>query len=196
MSRIAFVNPPTAGAASAFAPGMPAPAPEFEVSAWLNAAQAPTLAALRGRVVAVVAFKMLCPGCVAHGIPQAKAIRQLFAHDEVAVLGLHTVFEHHAAMNRTALEVFVHEYRIDFPVGIDQPDEAGPIPRTMARYGMRGTPTLLLFDRHGVLRHSLFGHVEDMRVGALIGSLLAGPVVAPAGQDAATGCDGGACSVN
>ena len=74
------------------APMFNAPAPEFEVSGWLNATQAPTLASLRGRVVAVYAFQMLCPGCVSHGIPQAKGIRQLFGPDEVAVLGLHTVF--------------------------------------------------------------------------------------------------------
>lgn len=168
-----------------------APAPEFEVGAWLNAARAPTLASLRGRVVAVYAFQMLCPGCVTHGIPQAKAIRQLFAPDEVAVLGLHTVFEHHAVMNRQALEAFVHEYRIDFPVGIDEPGSDGPVPRTMARYGLRGTPTLLLFDRRGVLRHSLFGRAQDMQVGALIGRLLA---EAGAAQSAAA-CDGEACSL-
>ena len=169
------------------------PAPEFEVSAWLNATQAPTLASLRGRVVAVYAFQMLCPGCVSHGIPQAKGIRQLFGHDEVAVLGLHTVFEHHDAMNEGALKAFVHEYRIGFPVGIDRASDTGPVPRTMERYGLRGTPTLLLFDRQGVLRHSLFGRAEDMQVGALIGRLLAEP--APLASDAAPQCDDDACSV-
>lgn len=188
-----------------------AAAPEFEVSAWLNARQAPTLASLRGKVVAVYAFQMLCPGCVAHGIPQAKAIAALFDPGEVAVLGLHTVFEHHAAMNRNALEAFVHEYRIAFPVGVDREDDDGPVPRTMARYGLRGTPTLLLFDRHGVLRHSLFGQAGDMQVGASIGRLLAEPFAgrALAGADAASGadadsgsgvgadagCDGDACAV-
>lgn len=170
------------------APMFNAPAPEFEVSGWLNATQAPTLASLRGRVVVVYAFQMLCPGCVSHGIPQAKGIRQLFGQDEVAVLGLHTVFEHHDAMNEGALKAFVHEYRIGFPVGIDRAGDSGPVPRTMERYGLRGTPSLLLFDRHGVLRHSLFGRAEDMQVGALIGRLLAEPVDA-------TGCDGDACSV-
>ena len=169
-----------------------APAPEFEVSGWLNATQAPTLASLRGKVVAVYAFQMLCPGCVSHGIPQAKGIRQLFGHDEVAVLGLHTVFEHHDAMNEGALKAFVHEYRIGFPVGIDRAGD-GPVPRTMERYGLRGTPTLLLFDRQGVLRHNLFGRAEDMQVGALIGRLLAEPAQGQA--DPATGCDGDACSV-
>lgn len=168
-----------------------APAPEFEVSGWLNATQAPTLASLRGRVVAVYAFQMLCPGCVSHGIPQAKGIRQLFGHDEVAVLGLHTVFEHHEAMNEGALAAFVHEYRIGFPVGIDRPGESGPVPRTMERYGLRGTPTLLLFDRRGVLRHSLFGRADDLQVGALIGRLLAEQDVA----DRDDGCGDDACSV-
>lgn len=168
-----------------------APAPEFEVSGWLNAARAPTLASLRGRVAAVYAFQMLCPGCVSHGIPQAKAIAQLFGPDEVAVLGLHTVFEHHDAMNEGALAAFVHEYRIGFPVGIDRPGENGPVPRTMERYGLRGTPTLLLFDCRGVLRHSLFGRADDLQVGALIGRLLAEP-------DQATtdgGCGDDVCSV-
>ena len=104
---------------------------------------------------------------------------------ELAVLGLHSVFEHHDAMNERALAAFIHEYRIEFPVGIDRPGDSGPIPRTMARYRMRGTPTLLLFDRQGVLRHSLFGHVPDLQVGLLVGQLLAEP--APEHCDAA-GC--------
>ena len=43
------------------------------------------------------AFQMLCPGCVSHGLPQAKRIQHTFG-DAVTVLGLHCVFEHHAAM--------------------------------------------------------------------------------------------------
>lgn len=169
---------------------MAASAPEFEVSAWVGASGPLSLAALRGKVVAVYAFQMLCPGCVSHGIPQAKQIGKTFARDEVQVLGLHTVFEHHAAMGRTALEAFIHEYRIDFPVGIDQPSEHGPVPLTMARYQLRGTPTLLLFDRHGVLRHALLGVVDDMRAGALIAALVA-ELVSDTGPQ--PHCDDGAC---
>ncbi len=161
-------------------------APEFEVTAWLNAPGPVTLASLRGRIVAVYAFQMLCPGCVAQALPQAKALGQHFGPDELTVLGLHTVFEHHAAMNEQALAAFLHEYRIGFPVGVDRPGDPGPVPSTMARYGMRGTPTLLLFDRAGVLRHSLFGHLPDLQVGALIGRLLA---EAPAADT----CDDGGC---
>lgn len=163
------------------------PTPEFEVTAWLNAPGPVTLAALRGKVVAVYAFQMLCPGCVTHAIPQAKELARHFGRDELAVLGLHTVFEHHEAMNERALQAFIHEYRIGFPVGIDRPGQHGPIPATMERYGMRGTPTLLLFDRAGVLRHSLFGHLPDLQVGALIGGLLADPFT-PA-------CDEAGCTI-
>ena len=58
-------------------------APAFQVSAWLNAAAPVSLAGLRGKVVAVYAFQMLCPGCVSHGIPQAKQIQNTFARHEV-----------------------------------------------------------------------------------------------------------------
>lgn len=175
------------------------PAPELEVAAWLNVPSVPSLpgtsgtpslAALRGRVVAVYAFQMLCPGCVSHAIPQAKGLEQYASQGDLAVLGLHSVFEHHEAMNERALAAFLHEYRITFPVAIDRPGTSGPIPRTMARYRMRGTPTLLLFDRHGVLRHDLFGHVPDLQVGMLVGRLLAepGPALQPS-------CDADGCRI-
>ncbi|QPI53357.1 redoxin family protein [Massilia antarctica] len=161
------------------AAGTSAAAPEFQVVAWLNAPVPVSLAGLRGKVVAAYAFQMLCPGCVSHAIPQAKHVRQIFAREDVEVLGLHTVFEHHAAMGSAALEAFIHEYRIDFPVGIDQPSGQGPLPLTMQAYQLRGTPTLLLFDRQGVLRHTLLGAVHDMQVGALIAQLAARTTAQP-----------------
>jgi len=148
-------------------------APELQVAEWLNTARPLSLQQLRGKVVAIYAFQMLCPGCVSHGIPQAKTIRATFDEKDVAVLGLHSVFEHHAVMNRAALDAFVHEYRIGFPVAIDQPSTHGPIPLTMEEYQLRGTPTLILIDRQGRLRLSHFGRAEDMQVGALIGQLVA-----------------------
>ena len=164
-------------------------APELQVASWLNTAKPLSLQQLRGKVVAIYAFQMLCPGCVSHGIPQAKTIRATFAEQDVAVLGLHSVFEHHAVMNRAALEAFVHEYRIEFPMAIDQPAEHGPIPLTMERYQLRGTPTLILIDRQGRLRLSHFGRADDMKVGALIGQLVA--EAAPA----EVACDDTACSI-
>ncbi|CUI08939.1 hypothetical protein BN2497_12655 [Janthinobacterium sp. CG23_2] len=169
-----------------------AAAPEWQVAAWLNASSPVSLARLRGKVVALYAFQMLCPACVSHAIPQAKQVRQIFPRDEVEVLGLHTVFEHHAAMGSAALEAFIHEYRIDFPVGIDQPSGQGPLPLTMQAYQLRGTPTLLLFDRQGVLRHTLLGAVHDMQVGALIAGLAARTTTAPPHQSHG---NNGACRI-
>jgi hypothetical protein len=102
--------------------------PPLQVSQWFNSPQPVTLESLRGRVVVLHTFQMLCPGCVSHGLPQALRIHRLFPPDQVAVIGLHTVFEHHAVMGPAALRVFLHEYRIPFPVGIDQADPAHPVP--------------------------------------------------------------------
>lgn len=151
------------------------PAPPLQVSRWLNTPEPVSLAALRGRVVLLHAFQMLCPGCVSHGIPQAQRVHRLFPADELVVIGLHTVFEHHDVMNAEALRVFLHEYRVDFPVGIDQPGDGDPIPLTMRSYGLRGTPSLVLIDRRGSLRLQHFGQIDDLQLGAAIGQLLAEP---------------------
>jgi thiol-disulfide isomerase/thioredoxin len=144
--------------------------PELTVSRWFNTKAPLTLAGLKGRVVVLHAFQMLCPGCVSHGLPQAKKLAERFDAREVAVIGLHTVFEHHAVMTPEALDVFISEYRWPFPIGVDTPD-GDQMPKTMAAYQMQGTPTLLLFDRQGRLRRHYLGQVDDMRLGAEIMAL-------------------------
>jgi len=148
------------------------PAPAWHSSQWFNADSPLSLEDLCGQVVVMHAFQMLCPGCVSHGIPQAKRIHELFRGDDLAVIGLHTVFEHHAAMTPVSLQAFLHEYRVGFPVGVDMPGEGTPIPRTMAAYRMQGTPTLILIDRQGNLRHQAFGQTDDLAVAAAIAGLL------------------------
>lgn len=147
--------------------------PELVVSRWFNTPQPLSLEGLRGRVIILHAFQMLCPGCVAHGTPQAQRLHRLFAHQGLSVLGLHTVFEHHQAMTPVSLEAFIHEYGLSFPIGVDAAGENTPIPITMGRYGMRGTPTTIVIDRNGQLRAHLFGQTDDLSLGALVGSLLA-----------------------
>lgn len=175
-------------------------APELQIRTWLNIAEPVTLAALRGRVVFAVAFQMLCPGCVSEGLPQAQRARAMFPEKDLAVIGLHTVFEHHEAQgSEAALKAFLHEYRIGFPVGIDMPDPDYPLPKTMQTYGMRGTPTTLLFDRRGRLRVHQFGHLDDMQLGAAIATLIggdraSGSTAAPSGEDGGRCTVGGTCS--
>ncbi len=166
-------------------------APEWRTIQWFNTAAPLSLAALRGKVVMATAFQMLCPGCVSQGLPQAQRVRESFSEEDVAVIGLHTVFEHHDAMTPTALKAFLHEYRIKFPVGIDEPASSGATPLTMRAYEMRGTPTTLLIDRDGRLRRHMFGHLPDLQLGAeimaLIGEAAGHPVLG-------TGAGGETCS--
>ena len=151
---------------------MTAYAPELLVHSWFNTDRPLLLAGLRGRVVVLAAFQVLCPNSIAGGIPQAQRIYETFAPSDVAVIGLHATFEHHDAFSSAVLKAFVHEYRLKFPIAIDQPNPASPIPLTMERYKMRGTPSLVLIDRHGLVRKHTFGGVDDLRLGAEIGALV------------------------
>jgi peroxiredoxin len=150
-------------------------APELVVESWFNTREPLTLADLRGRVVLLHAFQMLCPGCVAHGTPQAERAHRLFANTDLCVIGLHAVFEHHAAMTPVSLAAFIHEYRLTFPIGVDAAVAGTPIPATMGRYGMRGTPTTVIVGRNGAIRHHGFGQEDDMAFGAMLASALAEP---------------------
>lgn len=143
-------------------------APPLIVSQWFNSKEAITLEMLRGKVVIIDVFQMLCPGCVMQSMPQAVRLwhhyRASPAADDVVILGLHSVFEHHAVMSPQALAVYLYEFRIPFPVGVDCVGNAGPLPQTMRAYGMQGTPTTLYIDRQGKLRHQHFGVEPDEEV--------------------------------
>ena len=149
--------------------------PPLRVSQWFNTPEAITLESLRGRVVVVHAFQMLCPACVTHGLPQLAQLQETFTEEQVVVIGLHTVFEHHQAMGAHALRAFIHEYRLRFAIGVDEADPGSDLPRTMAAWGLRGTPSLLVLDRQGALQFQHFGRVSDMALGAVVGQLLGPP---------------------
>lgn len=150
-------------------------APALQVSCWFNTPSPITLESLRGRVVAIHAFQMLCPACVVHGIPQAIRLRDAIPESELAVIGLHTVFEHHEVTGPEALRAFIHEYRLRFPIAVDQPSGRGGIPLTMRALGLQGTPSLVLLDREGRIRLEHFGRIDDVVLGASVGRLLAQP---------------------
>lgn len=141
--------------------------PALQTSLWLNSPQLVTLECLRGRAVVLHAFQMLCPGCVSHGLPQALRIHRLFPQEQVALISLHTVFKHHDVMGPEALRVFLHGYRIPFPVGVDQADPGGPVPVTMQGHGMRGTPGVVVFDRDGRVRLNHSGQIDDLHLRAI-----------------------------
>lgn len=162
-------------------------APDLAVSEWLNAESDPSLVNLRGQVIVIEAFQMLCPGCVAHGVPQAQRVQATFGND-LTVLGLHTVFEHHEAMRPVSLAAFLHEYSVGFPVGVDAQETGIDTPVTMRRYGLQGTPSLIVIDRLGQLRGKTFGQVDDLALGAALARLIDEVAPPSTNCDSATGC--------
>jgi hypothetical protein len=171
-------------------------APPLQVSQWLNIPAPLALERLRGRAVALHAFQMLCPGCVSHALPQATRMQALFPPDRLQVIGLHSVFEHHAAMSPTSLAAFVHEYRLGFPIAVDAHAGGDPIPLTMRAYGLQGTPSLVLIDRNGFIRLRHFGRIDDMQLGAAVAGLLDQAVDAEAPDDmGGPECDADGCGL-
>lgn len=148
-------------------------APKLSLSGWLNTEDTPSIAALRGRVVLLHFFQMLCPGCVSHAIPQTEKLFRTLQDPRLVVLGVHSVFEHHDVMTPDALRAFVHEYRLTFPIGIDRRDGSDPIPRTMRDYALQGTPSTVLIGADGHIRMHAFGRVDDLALGAAVGEALA-----------------------
>lgn len=170
--------------------------PELAVSEWFNTAAPLSLAALRGRPVYIHTFQLLCPGCVTGSIPQVQRIERIFRHTDLQVIGIHTVFEHHAAMTPVTLRAFLHEYRISHPVGVDLADDTSDIPVTMGRFGLRGTPSSLLIGRDGAIVHQAFGVEDDIAVGARIALGLSPHIAgaaASAGHERREGCIDGGC---
>lgn len=171
-------------------------APELAVTEWFNALAPLTLAALRGRPVLLHSFQLLCPGCVAQSIPQVQRIERVFAQTDLQVIGLHTVFEHHAAMTPVTLKAFLHEYRIRHPVGVDLADDTSDLPVTMRRYGFQGTPSSVLIGRDGAIIHQVFGVEDDIAVGARIAMALSAQAPrseAPANRPNNEGCADDRC---
>ena len=144
-------------------------APSWTTTAWLNSDPL-KLEDMHDRVVVLEAFQMLCPGCVSAALPQAQKLTKVFG-EEIEVVGLHSVFEHHDAMTETALRAFVHEYKLTFPIGIDA-HNAFNEPVTFVEYEMRGTPTTVLIDRAGRLRAHHLGAVDDMALARAITQLV------------------------
>lgn len=149
-------------------------APELHVQSWLNTEAPLNLSDLRGRVIVIHAFQILCQGCIHYAIPQMSRLHQKFSGGgDIVVIGLHSVFENHDAMNPVALKTFVQDNKLTFPIGVDSPRKGMSIPQTMASYDMQGTPTLILIDRKGYLRFQHFGIVDDLYLGVVIGKLIA-----------------------
>jgi thiol-disulfide isomerase/thioredoxin len=144
--------------------------PELETAIWFNAENPLKLKDLKGKVVVLAAFQQHCPGSVRHGLPQAARLAGAFNDDEVVVIGLNTPFEETAKQDKQALEAFVAEHGLTFPIALDK-TTGESLPKTMEAFEIQGTPTVLIFDRQGRLRRHYLGQVDDLRLGAEVMAL-------------------------
>lgn len=153
-------------------------APEWSTDQWLNTREHHKLSDFRGKVVMLHAFQMLCPGCVSHALPQAQRAWDTFNHDDLMVIGLHTVFEHHDAMMPNALKAFVHEYRLSFPIAVDQ-NQRRRTAHSVIEHRFRSPLFVAGFiDRDGIVRRHRFGRIDDLTLGAELATLIAADRVA------------------
>ncbi|WP_347360098.1 TlpA family protein disulfide reductase [Rhizobium sp. Leaf383] len=129
---------------------------------------------------------------------QVQCIERVFGHTDLQVIGIHTVFEHHAAMSPVTLEAFLREYRIKHPVGVDLADNRSDTPITMKRFALQGTPSSILIGRDGSVMHQQFGVEDELAVGALIATALPLRIPSPASRSTVQddgGCAAGRCEV-
>lgn len=136
---------------------------DLKVSEWLNAPANFKVDLNAPHIKVIHAFQMLCPGCVYAAIPQAIELHEIYKNQPVQILGLHTVFENHHAMTPASLQVFIKEFRLPFPVGVDQHTGDNWMPDTMKAYDMQGTPTTLVIDHKGEVRLQHFGHIDTQK---------------------------------
>ena len=142
---------------------------QLDARVWLNTDDDDAITrGLSGKMVVVHAFQMLCPGCITHSLPQFANVSRLFAAQEIEFIALHTVFEHHQAMNNDALAACVSEFGYTFKIAVDYNPRQTGLPNTMQAWQLQGTPSLLIFDQTGQLLVHHFGRLSDLAIAKVI----------------------------
>lgn len=118
-------------------------APVIDCADWFNT-QPLDLSNLRGKVVVLTfwgGFDNSLPGI--NRIEELRALHHLLREvDDVVILGIHD-----SSSDADEVEEYVHQYRIEFPVGRD----AEPFV-SFVNYGINFIPQTLLIDRRGMVR--------------------------------------------
>ena len=107
-------------------------APEIAAGKWLNSKPL-TLAGLRGKVVVVEFWATWCGPC-RQSIPHLKEINAKYSPKGLTLVSL-------TSEHPDAVEPFVKEMAMDYPIGIDSP--------TASTYGVQGIPYAVVVDKAG-----------------------------------------------
>src|SRR5690606_8791795 len=118
---------------------------------------------LKGRVVVLVAFQTDCQASLHHALPQARRLAEGFDPRQVFILGLNAPFDGKPPQTIEALERFVIEHELVFPVALDRSVGTSDKTATVAAYELQGSPSVMIFDRQGRLRRAYHGEATDIR---------------------------------
>ena len=102
-----------------------------------------------GKTVVLNFWASWCPPCRAEMPEFLEAYEQRLPQDDFVILAVDKLVED----GKGAVEDFVHEFALTFPVAFDASDEVNQ------RYGVRGLPSTFFIDRNGVLRSKNLGPV-------------------------------------
>ncbi len=138
-------------------------APEWSCDAWFNlpdGKESLSLADLRGKVVVMTLWGGFAKtGAARNRMEELRALHTLYrGDDEVAFVAIHE-----ASTEPPDVDVYVHEFGLEFPVGCD----ADPV-LTFDAYNTNVIPQTVLIDKEGKLRHfdvdgRLLELIKDLR---------------------------------
>ena len=121
-------------------------APELEISEWVRG-EATSLQKLRGKVVLLDFFQIICPGC--HRVhPHILQMQKKYGDDGLQVIGIAVAFELQHIQKRKDIRDFVKRTEFNYPVGIDK-----NFTETFRAYKARGTPYAAIIDQAGNLKY-------------------------------------------
>ncbi len=121
------------------------PAPELSVEEWIQGSKT-TLAALRGKVVLLDFFQIICPGCRSVH-PHIVEMQRRYGSQGLQVLGIAVAFELQRLQTPSKIRAYVKDNEFNYPVAIDR-----GLTDTFVAYHARGTPYVALIDRAGNIR--------------------------------------------
>ncbi len=137
------------------------PAPELEISDWIDPDGKPTtfkLADHKGKYVFMEFWQAWCPGCHKHGFPGLKKISDAFADNEHFIaIAIQTTFEGYFTNTSSKMRKIQKQYDLNVIMGHDPGNEkTNAHPKTMVSYRSGGTPWAVLINPEGYVIYNDF----------------------------------------
>ena len=137
---------------------MPAPAPAWANTSWLNADHPLALSELKGRVVLLNFWVFTCYNCT-NTVPSLVDFDHRYRDQGLTVIGIHTPeFPPYAGEHdKGNVERALRKYGIEYPIAQDNDS------KTWDLYHIRYWPSFVLIDKRGDIRYEGYGefHLHD-----------------------------------